>query len=304
MTQKIILAIIEIFGLFLIGGIARRLNYIKDSEVDRWSRLTLDIFLPMFTFSTILNGVDRGAIKELWIWPAIGLGQVLFATTMGFILQYGLHGKDAVRRRTFLHFCAFNNYTYLPVIIFRNLWGEESLSMLFLMGVGSALGVWTIGVAVLNASNVKSAVKNVVTPNLVSIIAALIIALTVGKSAIPDLLMHVISRAGSIAIPLILILIGSSLMKKGYLRITWPVVWISVVRLVILPFFSIMILKMLPLPRHIFEAAVIVVLMPIAVATVFMTRRYGGHPDYAASGAVITTLLSMITVPVAVWLLF
>lgn len=304
MTKKIILAVIEIFGLFMIGALARKLGYIKEQEINRWSRLVLDFFLPLFLFSTILQGIDRSRMGELWIWPAIGLGQVLFSVAAGLVLQYGLFGKQSVKRRTFLHFCAFNNFTFLPVIIFRNLWGEESLSTLFILGTGSTLGVWTIGVAVLNSSDLRSAVRNVCTPNLVAVVLALIITLTAGKDCIPEVVQQVICRAGGIAIPLILILIGSSLVQKSSFRLSWPVVWIALVRLFILPAVGILLLKQLPLSRHQYEASVIIMLMPVAVSTILMTRRYGGDPEYAASTALVTTVLSMVTVPLAVRLVF
>jgi len=302
MTQKIIFAIIEIFGLFSVGAFARKFGYIKEEEINRWTRLVLDIFLPLFTFSAVLNGIDRSRIGELWVWPVVGLGQVLFAVGVGLLLQYGLRGKYVLKRPTFLHFCAFNNFTYLPIIIFRNLWGESSLSMLFLMGVGTSIGVWTVGVAVLNISNMRSAVKSMVTPNLAAIILALILACTAGKEVVPPLVMRVFMSAGSIAAPLIIILIGSSLVKKSTFVLSWPVMYITVVRLIVLPLLSIKILKMLPLSRELYESATIIALMPVALVTVLMTKRFGGFPEYAASSALITTLLSMITVPLAVWL--
>lgn len=303
MSAKIVLAIVEIFGLFLIGGFARRLSYIRDEDIDRWSKLVLDLLLPMFTFTTIVHGLDRSRIGELWILPAIGLGQVLLSTGAGFIFQFAFLGKHKEKRRTFLHFCAFNNFTYLPVIIFRNLWGDSSLSTLFLIGIGCSIGVWTAGVAVLSATNVKSAMRNVLTPNLGAIIAAILVALTGGNDVIPEVVMRVLSSAGSIAIPLILVLIGATLARRGIFRLNFPVLYITGIRLVVLPVITIPLLLLLPLSKDIYQASVIITLMPVAIATVLMTRRYGGDSEYAASAALVTTIASILTVPLGCFLL-
>jgi hypothetical protein len=302
MSQQIILAIAEIFGLFFIGALARRMKYIRETEIDRWTRLVLDFLMPLFTFTTIVTGVDKSRIGELWILPVIGLGQVLVFTALGLLLQYGLPSKDADKRRTFLHFCAFNNYGYLPVIIFTNLWGAGSLGTLFIIGIGCGIGVWTVGVAVLGATDIKSAAKNIVTPNLLAIFAALGVGLTCGSAVIPELAMRILTRAGSIAVPLILVLVGASLAKRGTLRMSWPVAYITIVRLIILPLCTIPLLRLLPVSHDFYAASVIIALMPVAVNTVVMTRRYGGKPDYAASSALVTTVVSVVTVPVAVWL--
>jgi hypothetical protein len=172
------------------------------------------------------------------------------------------------------------------------------------MAIGSGIGVWTIGVAVLSATDVCTSFKKIITPNLIAIITALTIELTCGEKVIPPVVMRIFTSAGSAAIPLILILIGSSLMQKGALKISWPVVYISVIRLVVLPLLSIPLLSLLPISGNIYKAAVIVALMPVAIATVIMTRRYGGQPDYAASTALISTICSVFTVPLAYWLIF
>jgi predicted permease len=101
-----------------------------------------------------------------------------------------------------------------------------------------------------------------------------------------------------------LVLIGASLAHRGILKLSWPVLYTSIVRLIILPVMIIPLLRWLPLPEDVCSIAVIVALMPSAVSSVIMTRRYGGNPDYAASTALVTTLCSIVTVPLAVWFLF
>ncbi len=304
MTIAIILAITEILGLFALGILARRLGYINDNEIDRSSRLILDFLLPAFTFTSIIKGLDVSRFHELSLLPVIGFFQVVFFTIVGLALCFGLFGTHQDKRRTFLHLCAVNNSTYLPIIILRNIWGDAELANLFLLYLGGAVGVWTIGVGVLGANSIKQSIRGVIRPNLVAIFIAIAVALSGFTPHIPAVIMKILTSAGSIAVPLMLIMTGSSLAHRGTLKVTWPIVYVTVVRLLILPLLTIPLLGLFTLPRDVYAVAVIVALMPTAISSVIMTRRYGGQPDYAASAALATTACSIVTVPLAVWFLF
>ena len=304
MTLQIILAIAEIFGLFMIGAAACRLGYITDPEITRWSRLVMDFLLPPLMFISIVNGFDVERLHELWLLPAVGFGMVVFFALAGMLLRTGLRSRDQDLRRTFLHLCTVNNSTFLPTVILRNLWGDASLSNLFLLYLGTAMGVWTFGVGMLGGSSLRHTLRNIFSPTLLAIFGALIVSVTGTRGYIPGVVMSILERVGSIAVPLMLILTGASLAHRGILRFTWPNVYIAVVRIVILPLLTIPLLMLLHLPDDIYSVAVIVALMPSAVSSVIMTRRFGGNSAYAATTALITTVCCMATTPLGVWLVF
>ncbi|MBN1578331.1 MAG: AEC family transporter [Chitinispirillaceae bacterium] len=304
MTIAIILAVAEIIGLFSIGIAARRLGYIDEKDIDRSSRLVLDFLLPAFTFTSIIKGLDVTRFHELWILPVVGFLQVLFFTVAGLVLRFGLLPAHRDKQRTFLHLCAVNNSTFLPIIILRNIWGDASLANLFLLYLGGAVGVWTIGVGVLGATSLRRSIRGAIKPNLVAIFVAIAVALPGGAVHIPAVIMKILTSAGSVAVPLVLIMTGASLAHRGTLRVTWPIVYITVVRLLLLPLLTIPLLALLPIPKDVYSVAVIVALMPTAISSVIMTRRYGGQPGFAASAALATTVCSIVTVPAAVWFLF
>ena len=299
------MAIAEIFGLFMFGTFARRLGYINDKDIDRWTRLIIDFLLPAFMFTSIIKGLNTENMHELWLLPVTGFLMVVFFTLAGMALKSGLRTKNARQQRTFLHLCAVNNSSFLPIIILRNLWGDGSLANLFLLYVGTLMGIWTIGIGVLGAAeSKKDRLKKLVSVNLVAIVAAIFVALLGGRKIVPELLLRILSSAGSSAPELTMLLIGASLAKKGTLRFSWQVSYTTLVRLVILPALMIPFLRLLPFSKEVYSVTVIVALMPTAISSVIYTRRFGGMPEYAASSALMTTVCSVLTVPLAVWFLF
>lgn len=304
MVLPIILAVVEIFGLFTIGIFARLKGYINEKEIDRWSHMVLDLLFPAFIFSSIISGFKPEKLNELWPLPFLGFGLVLYGTIAGILLKFGLFSKNPDKRLTFIYICAVNNSAYLPIIIIKNIWGEDALANLFFFNLGTTLGIWTIGVSILGASTLKNIVKNLFTPNLFAALLALFFSVSGYTSSIPGVINRIITNAGSTAVPLMLVLIGASLCNKHALRISWPVIYITTIRLIIIPLSAIVILKMLPVTSDVFTITAVVSLMPAAVASVIMTRRFGGDSNYAASTALVSTVMAILTVPVAMSILF
>jgi malate permease and related proteins len=305
LTLPIVLSIAEIFGLLSIGAVCRYLRYIEDRDIDRWSRLVLDFLYPAFIFSSITAGFQTGRRNELWVLPLIGLGISIGGVLVGLGLRYGLRTNDKNKERTFLYFCAVNNYGFLPIVIVQNLWGGTAmLANLFFLTLGSTLATWTVGVGVLGSTDVKQMVRNLMTPTLLATLAAIFVSWFGWSSHVPRVVSHILASAGSASVPMMLVLSGASMFKPAVWRITWQVVYVTFVRLVILPACAIFILKQIPLPPDVYAIAVIIALMPLAVSSVIYTRIFGGEPDFAASSSLVTTIASIVTIPVALWLLF
>lgn len=303
MTDKIILAILQIFGVFFVGWGARHLRYINEMEINRWSRVAIDILMPLLVFHSIVTGFKADRLGTLWPLPILGLGIIVFGALCGIALRRGMWSKDENLRKTFHHFCAINNYGYLPIIIVQSLWGTEGVARLFFLNLGSSIGYWTIGVGVLGDSGVLKRLKKILTPNLITLAVALGLCLLGWNRHVPTLVLDISERVGSAAVPLILLLIGASLYPLPSIRHKRDLIYLTAVRLVLLPACIITVLILLPLHPDVRNIAFIVALMPGTVSSTIITRRYGGSPTFAARAAIVTTLVSIVTIPAGLMLL-
>jgi malate permease and related proteins len=114
---------------------------------------------------------------------------------------------------------------------------------------------------------------------------------------------NVAKLTGDAAVPLILLLIGATLYGSRRVDHLRDLSYLTLLRLVVLPAATILLLRGLPLARETYALAVIVALMPCSSTSPIMTRRYGGSPVYAGHAAFFTTLCSIATVPLLLWLL-
>lgn len=305
LTLPIILAIAEIFCLMAVGGFARKFDYIGENDINRWSKMVLDWLYPAFIFSSITTGFQAERLGELWVLPVIGFGLSAVCLALGFALFPGLRTSDEAKKRTFLYFCAVNNYTYLPIVIVQNIWGNGGmLANLFVLNIGSIVATWTIGVGVLGGTNTKSMLRNMVSPNLIAAVIAILVASLEWHRYFPAVINHVLEKAGLASVPILVVLSGASLFRRTSFSLSWQIMYVTMVRLLILPLCTIAILKLLPIAPDIRNIAVIIALMPLAVSAPIFARVYNGDSDFAANASLVTTIGSIVSVPIALWVLF
>ena len=297
MLEKIIYAIIEMFCMFGVGALAMRLKFIEKDDLAKLGKMVIDIMFPMLAFSSITSNFDPSKLDELWMLPVLGFGLMFFGGIAGFAFRYGMRNRGENRMITFHHFCAINNYVFLPLIILQSLWGMKYVALLLIMNIGSTLGFWTVGVGILSGGCIKQTLKNIFSINLFAVVLAL--AFCFLKVPVPGLVNNVFSRIGGVAVPFMLILIGAGIYSSAHhlLKNKFDIIYLSLVRLIILPLILLVVLKALPLPVEVFRVVFVVSIMPVSSSGVVFMRRFGGNPDLAAQAAVITTLLSIITIP-------
>ena len=305
MGWKVFFAIVETCVFFAVGGTALRIGYIGRDDIERWSRFTFNVFAPCLIFSSIAGGLGRGELASLWIMPLAGFLMMAAGAVLGLLMRPLLRDRNKARLATFVHICAINNYIFLPLIVIENIFGfGRHVALLMVMNVGSTVGFWTIGVITLTGIRrdmLRNSLKQIFSINIAAVAAA--VAVLLCDIPVPEPAMKIIRTLGSLTTPLILILTGAALFRdaRGLFAHKADVAIVAAVRLAVIPAVFIAVLKILPLPRDIYEVCFVVALMPAAVASALVSRLYGGDGEFASQTVVVTTLLALATVPL--WIL-
>ncbi len=298
LALPILFSVIEIFALIALGAFARKLAYTDEHDIGRWSALVIDFFFPCLVFSSIAQDLDPNSLAVLWHLPLIGFGLILGGALLSFPLVTVFLQKHPVNiKKTFRHLCAMNNFGFLPIVLVSNVWGEQLLPKLFLLNLGSHVGLWTIGVGLLGGTKPKQIAKNILNPTIISLLSAIAMVLLGLTWLIPSPLMGAAESLGKAAVPSVLVLIGASLPGVRFLGNKRAVALITAIRLVLLPGISIWILSLLPIGNEAYRIAAVVAVMPAAATSTIQTRRFGGSPEYAAQSLVVSTIVSLITIP-------
>ena len=300
MLSEIITSILEIFSIFALGIFARKIGYINKEDITRWSKLIIDMLFPFLVFSSIVSQQDAHSLRELWILPFIGFGFMAVGFAIGLVLLKFTNRWSRDIRKVFLFIMVVNNYGFLPLVMVRNLWGDYAISILFLLNIGSAVGFWTIGVAVLRGEDKQSfysSIKNLATPMLITLVVTIILVATGLSRFVPESLVNISRSLGNAAVPSILLMIGATLYGVNFLKITKRVIYLVFCRNILIPLIYIAILKTLPLSEMAYNVCFVVAIMPASVTSIVMAQRYGGCKEYTSQAAIITTVVSIATIP-------
>lgn len=165
------------------------------------------------------------------------------------------------------------------------------------------LFVFTGGVMIMNygtGQKVKLDPKNLLSPGVVASLVALLIYFT--GIHVPHVLASTITMVGDITTPMAMLLIGSTLanipLKEVFseLRI-YPY---TIIKQVIVPIIAYPILNMFISDPLILGITLIMISMPVANSAVLFATEYDGDISLAAKTVFMTTLLSVVTIPLIV----
>ena len=305
MVGDIVWAVVQIFCVFGLGWLARHFDYLHGEDIGRWSRVAIDFLVPCLVFSSTTKHFATERLHELWPLPVIAFAIVLCGTGIGALVRLFLKRHSLEQRRTLHHLCAVNNAIFLPVIIVDNLWGEAAVANLFFFSLGAALGLWTIGVALLGGGHtLGQLLRHLLTPTQIALLVALTLCLSEATAAIPGIVQQTTAFVGDAAIPIVLFLVGASLYPLPVFQPRGLILLGTCLRLIGIPLVLTVILQQLPLVDDVYNMAVVNAFMPAAAISTILTYRFGGDPQLAAGTVVTTTLLALVTVPLGlVWAL-
>jgi predicted permease len=143
---------------------------------------------------------------------------------------------------------------------------------------------------------------------------SVIVGVTWGGLGIPmpEWLRMPLYTLGQATTPLALLTVGMLVSVKSAGRdqracsgtaLNWQLALLTVARLFLVPMLVWLLVLLLRIERSAASVIVLQTAMPTAVATTAMAEQYGGDSAFAAAGVVLTTFLSVLTLPVWAWVL-
>jgi predicted permease len=107
---------------------------------------------------------------------------------------------------------------------------------------------------------------------------------------------------GAMTTPLSMIIVGSMLaeIKLKEVFSGFAVYYVSAVRLIAAPLLTLAIMKLLHADQLLTEIAVTVEAMPAAVIATVLASKFGGDTKLASRCVFISTIISMVTIPLIV----
>lgn len=292
---------LKLFLLLILGFVLFKCHIFDEYTNKKISALIVNVASPMLIISSIA-GVE-GNDKSI-VFLMIGAGILMY---IGFIIL----GKIINRIFPFpkkdwpVYECmvVFANTGFMGYPVLLDVFGQEAVFYASLIHMAFNFFVYTYAIMCLTKGDdneFKLNFKQLLTPGIVLIFIGILIYLF--DIQLPSVLMDTINSVGSLTAPLSMMMIGSSLavypIKDSFTD--WRSYVFAFVRLIIVPFMTMIVCRLLHINPYYANITIITNAMPVGSMVLMLATQYNANVKIVTRNIVVSTLLSVITIPIVV----
>lgn len=305
----IFIKMIELFLIIIIGFVTTKLGVINTTIKSSLSKVILNIALPCTILASVMTTENMPSKSDIFI--SLGLGFlsyfVFFILSKLTSFVFRLEGKVKAAAEFGIMFA---NVGFIGYPVTQAIFGDDCIFVTCLYNMPFNLICYSYGVYLLekgncsqeNSSNYTMSFTKLlgllINPAFVCSILCMIIAL--GNINIPDFVGETCSLVGNITTPGALLIIGSALgaMEFTKMFISIKAYLVTIVSVIVTPLVIYALFMLIPgISPLIFGEAVIISAMPVATSGTMLCVEHGGDETFMARITFLTTLLSVITIP-------
>ena len=289
-----------LFLYMLCGVIVSKIGIIRDDNRGVLVRVLMDVAMPMMVLNAFNKPTDPEALKASILVMVIAAASCFVTWGIGTLLW---RRQPDNKRKVLMYASMFSNAGNAGLPVLNLVFGPEGVFYGSMYLIPPRILQWTVGMGFFLKPKKGAFVKNVLLNPMV-VVVYIGFVLMAFNWQIPGVFGTAIANLGSMTGPLSMILIGATLAKMKPRALLDPVVLlVSALRLLIFPMAAALALKALGVDQMTMNLCVILLAMPVASHTAAMAERYGGDFVFASACVSVSTLLSVVTVPVITWLI-
>ena len=285
----------KLFLLMAVGILLRKIKMITDDGKTFLSNLVLDVILPCNIVVSFVTGVSRDDLVKS--------GQMFVVSLVIQVISYGLSFVlyrfcDPAHRSVLKYGTVCSNSGTLGTTVAQEIFGSQGTLFATIYCTPLRIAMWTFGLSFFTHKTDNASVKKILTnPCIVAVLFGLFCMIT--KLQFPAVISRTMESIGQCNTPMAMIMVGSLIADMELtLLFHWEGWYYAVIRLVALPFATLIgcrIFCVAPLIRNI---AVVLTAMPMGCTTPILAYKYGADSAFSAAVTASTTVLSLIAIPV------
>lgn len=288
---------VVLFIIVVLGYVLCKLGYMGDKFDQKLSAIVIDITCPALILSSVMGDIlpDRTLIL-----PLLGVGFLTYFILLvfGFFVPR-LITKNRDDQGMIGFALMFANVGFIGYPIVSSIFGPKAIFYAALLNMPNTFFIFTAGVMLVKGEySIRQLNPKVLfSPAMIAaFVAALIVALNLHT---PDLIARPITMVGNITVPAALMVIGSSMARLPLKQIigSWKVYVSSAVRLVVVPVSLYFLFRVCGVSDAINDINTVVIAMPVASFGTMFCMKYGRNPALMTEITFITTVASILTIP-------
>lgn len=290
--------------MMLLGAIIRKTNFLHLQSINDLTNITLYFLSPI----VIIRAFEQPFSKTRFFQLILLVVAVFLTYFISIIIaKVVFHRvKDQNIRQIANYGSVYSNNGFMGVPLAQGLFGSVGVFYAVASMIGFNVMSWTQGIGIFQQSKRqdwgRQLKKIIMNPNIIAIIIGLVIFVT--SYRLPKLLSSFINYTSPAFTPLSMIVIGSNLANLKLRDIKLPLpLWVTLfLRNLLFPIIGILLLKLMGVTGAPLLVTVILSACPLAGLVVLFTLQAGGDARPATLLMSLSTILSLLTIPVVYWL--
>lgn len=287
--------------LFIAAGIyANKKGIITKGNRKKFTDIIIEIILPCNIVNSFLIKWSASILKNCATVLLIS-----FVTQMLYVLLSKVLFKreDKDRQAVLRYGIICSNAGFLGNPIAESVFGSQGLLFASVALIPLRFAMWSSGLKLFTETDGKSTAKKLLThPCIIAVAMGFVLMLTQVK--LPVFFLKALTGIGGCNTAISMIVIGSILAEIRVKEIlNRKLFYFSAIRLIGIPLAVFGILELFHGDSLVTGVIVLLSAMPAGSTTVMLAEKYGGNAGFASSCVFLSTVLSLVTLPLISFLL-
>ena len=293
-----------LFIIMMIGFLCRRIGLINEQGSRMLSGIVVNVANPALILSSGANKESAIQGKEL----AVTLGLAVFFYLILLVLAEVVPRLLRVNRSDYGVYKAmtvFSNIGFMGFPLLSAMYGSEALLYASLFTIPFNILIYTYGVSSMRKieetkKEEKQSIQWSKIFNIGVIFSIIAVVLYLTRLPVPKVITDAAGTLGNLTAPLSMIVIGDAMsqMKLRELITDKKLMLFTALKLLVIPIIGLFIVKQLGLSPMLNGVFLVMLATPVGSMTAMLAQQYDGNYELASRGVALTTLLSVITMPI------
>lgn len=289
--------VIVMFILMLVGMYLFKKKHINEDGSNQISYIVLYVSTPLIILNSLLVPYDAIMIDN----GVITLGLSLLVVVLSCVIAFILYRNDKTLNQFGI---IFSNTGFLGIPLIRNVLGEEYVFYISIFIVVQNIFSWTYGVYLVTKDTRNISISKIITnPTIIAVIVGLV--LFFNQIHLPIVLTDSFGHFANLNTGLAMMVLGIYLAQTDLVKILHnkDVRMICLFRLILIPLMSLFVLSFFDIALSIKIVIMIGACTPCAGLLAMFCQQFGSDYKFGAGVVGISTVLSLVTMPIFVQLL-
>ena len=292
-----------LFVYMMIGYVACKKEYFDQEFGKKLSWLVVNVANPMLAISAVVNNEEQIAKKDFYVTVLLAICFYAFFLILAQILPR-LIGVQKSDIGVYKMMTTFNNIGFMGFPVIAAAYGNGALIYAVPFSIMFNILCYTWGIQTLCGGGEKGNWKRII--NIGTISGIISIVLFFMQIPVPKMICSLSAGLSNLTGPLSMLVIGISIaaMELKDLFTDVKLLKFALIKLLAVPVAAMLLVYKVIDNRLICEVFLVMMATPAASMCAMLSQQYGGDYELAAKGVALTTILSVVTMPIVSEIVF